>query len=156
MDDVFEDDAAATFQMNRHSELYPHFSWCIWHEGVRLFNDDFPGTFRPLIDLRDACRLKQQHNSYAEGLIDSASNNELRYVASQIEPRIESEHQLSVHFRWVAYHENQRRYFLDALDRRDFKTIRDNFELKQSHNPNAKNMLAGSSNAYIADLVNAL
>jgi len=79
--------------------LYSHLSWCFWHEGVRLFDDSFPGLMRDVGKLRDECVVKQDDNGGAKTLICSASNNELRYALSLIEARVETEHQLSIHFR---------------------------------------------------------
>jgi len=136
--------------------LYIHLSWCFWHEGIRLYDDSFPGIIRDIGKLRRECAEKQEHNAGAQNLINSASNNELKYALSLIEPRIESEHQLSIHFRWVAYHENQRNVFLDALQNGNYGGIRSVFFNYQNHNSNAINLLSCISNAYIKDLIDAL
>lgn len=147
---------ASLIQLVDSSLLYIHTSWCCWHEGVRLFDDGYPGAMLDVNHMRDSFLAKQGHNPQAMSIIHQASNNELRYALSQIEPRVETEHLVSIHFRWVAYHEGQRGTFLDFLEKGQYKEIRDVYCKYQHHNSDARNLLACVSNAYIKDLIDAI
>lgn len=151
-----EHDLLEAANLNRAESLYVHASWCIWHEGVALYDGSFPGALRDIHQLRVECVNKQADNSYASTLIQNATNVELHKVFSNIQPRIDIEHHLGVHLRWVAYHESQRRYFLDALSKRNFVEIRKIYYNHQSHNSNAKYLLQCVNNAYIENMLNNL
>lgn len=151
-----ERDLLEASSLNRVELLYVHASWCIWHEGVPLYDGGFPGAMRDIHQLRTDCVNKQHHHTYARDLIESATNVELHRVFSNIQPRIDVEHHLGVHFRWVAYHEAQRRYFLDALSKRDFTEIRKIYYNHQSHNGDTKFLLQCVNNAYIENMLNNL
>lgn len=149
---------AAMFAVDQE-QLYIHLAWCVWHEEVRLFDDSFPGAQMPLNGdkgVRSLCIEKQGHNGYARNLIENSSNNELQAVLSRIPQRVESERQLSTHFRWVAYHESQRRTILDLADQGDFFKIRDLYHTFQNHNPNARGLLSCISNYQLKQLIDAI
>ena len=136
--------------------LYTHVSWCFWHEGIRLYDDNYPGEICDLSSLRLQITPLQNHNVDAQAIISKASNNELLQVLTLIEPQVEHEHNLSNHFSWVADHESQRSNFYNSLAARDFTRIRSIFHEYQNHNSDARNLLCCVSNLYLENLVNSI
>ena len=136
--------------------LYDHVSWCVWHEGLRLYDDSNPGNLKDVNSIRKGCVNLQQHNDYAKNLINSASNNELSQVMGSIQLGVEHEHQLSEHFRWVAFHEAKRAEILNLLAEGNFSGIRSLYYNHQNHNSNAKHLLSCVSNAYLTDMIDDL
>lgn len=137
-------------------DAFLDFSWCIWHEGVRAYDDGLPGALRDIGAVRGEAIGRQAHNPHAQDLIRAASNDQLILFIAQTRARIYSEFQLVANFRWVAYHEGQRDTFRLLLSRSDFNGIRSLYAGRQNHNPNARALLAGVSNSDIAAIVNAL
>ena len=137
-------------------ETYQHFSWTIWHEGVRAFDDGYPGSNRDINAVRQEAIQRQAHNPHAQDLIRAASNDLLIQYINQTRARVYSEFQLVANFKWVAYHEGQRDQFRTLLSRRDFISIRALYSGRQQHNPNARNLLAAVPNSDIEAIVNAL
>ena len=138
------------------SALFVNFSWCIWHEGERSYDDAYPGGMRDINTIRNEAIALQQHNPPAQDLIRAASNDQLTAMVGQTKARVYGEFQLVGNFQWVAYHEGQRDQFRQDLSRRDFNAIRALYNGRQSHNPNARNLLAAVTNADIEVIVNAL
>lgn len=136
--------------------LYIHLSWCIWHEGVRIFDDTYPGQMRDIHTIRQECVRKQDHNKEAAEMINHASNNLLKKLLFNTVNNVEQEHKLTINFEWVAYHENRRDAFLSYLRDRNFNSIRSTYEAEQSHNPNAHYLLRCVSNYQIEKLINQL
>jgi hypothetical protein len=137
-------------------ETFLAFSWPIWHENVRSFDDGYPGAVRDINTVRNECIAAQSHNSHAQDLIRAASNDQLVQMVYQTRARVYSEFQLIGAFRWVAYHEGQRDQFRLLLSRRDFPGIRSLYSARQNHNPNARHLLNAVSNLDVEALVNAL
>jgi hypothetical protein len=137
-------------------DAFLDFSWCIWHEGVRAFDDGFPGTLRDIGAVRGEAIGRQAHNPHAQDLIRAASNDQLVLFIGQTRARIYAEFQLVANFRWVAYHEGQRDILRALLSQRKFNEIRALYSARQNHNPNARNLLAGVTNLDIAEMINAL
>lgn len=136
--------------------LYVHVAWCFWHEGANLYDGSFPGAIRDVNALRDELEKLQSHNDQVHPIIVNASNDELRYIFSLIEPRAENEHQISANFIWVASHEKQRDTFRDLLAIGNYADIRKVFHDYQSHDVNIKNTLSCVSNFYIKRLIDAI
>lgn len=136
--------------------LYEHVAWCVWHEGLRLYDNGVPGHLNDVNALRNACLKLQQHNGNAGALISAASNNELMSVLGQTESRVEKEHNLTEHFRWVAYHESRRAEMLNLLSEGKYSEIRSLYYNHQNHNSNARHLLSCVSNGYIVGLINDL
>lgn len=136
--------------------LYEHVSWCVWHEGLRLYDDGMPGNLRAVNSIRNGCVNLQNHNNYARKLISSASNYELLEVMEAIQKRVEDEHHLFTHFEWVAFHESKRSDFLNLLAEGKFNEIRSIYYNHQNHNTNAKFLLSCVNNAYIENMINKL
>lgn len=149
-------DASTAASMTTGSQLYIDTSWCFWHEGLRLFDDSFPGRFRPTNTLRQDCIGKQGHNDFAAGLIKNASNRELESVFALVSQHIETQRDVFAHFEWVANHESQRPFFLDRADKGDWLGIREIYSSFQSHNPNARELLNCLSNGQIKDLTDQI
>jgi len=157
--DLLDSEIRAVMLAIDQEQLYIHASWCFWHEGVRLFDDSYPGNFQPTngkYGLRAVCADKQSHNGYAQSLINNSSNNELQGAFFRTSQRVESDHQLSTHFRWVAYHESMRRSFLDLAAQMNFSQIRSDYHDYQAHNSNAKNLLSCISNYQLNLMIDAL
>jgi hypothetical protein len=137
-------------------ETYQNFSWTIWHEGVRAFDQGYPGTIRDINAVRQEAIQRQAHNPHAQDLIRAASNEQLVQFVYQTRGRVYGEFQLVANFQWVAYHEGQRDQFRNLLSQRNFNAIRDLYSGRQQHNPNARNLLAAVSNGDVEAMVNAL
>jgi hypothetical protein len=137
-------------------ETYQHFSWTIWHEGIRAFDDGYPGAIRDINTVRAEAIQRQAHNPHAQDLIRAASNELLVQYIYQTRARVYGEFQLVANFQWVAYHEGQRDQFRNLLGQRSFNSIRVLYSGKQQHNPNARNLLSAVSNADVEAIVNAL
>ncbi|RWO03135.1 MAG: hypothetical protein EOS07_35685 [Mesorhizobium sp.] len=131
-------------------------AWTIWHEGVRIYDDSFPGHVRSINGIRSDAAGKQSHNNEAQNRINNLSNNEIENYIPQITDQIMSTRQLGVHFNWVALHEGKRKNFLDSLANSDFASIRSTYYNAQNHNPDARELLAGLSNRHLKDLIDAL
>jgi hypothetical protein len=137
-------------------ETYQHFSWTIWHEGVRAFDDGYPGAMRDINTVRQEAIQRQAHNPHAQDLIRAASNDLLVQYVNQTRGRVYAEFQLVANFKWVAYHEGQRDQFRLLLSRREFASIRALYSGRQQHNPNARNLLAAVPNSDVEAIVNSL
>jgi hypothetical protein len=137
-------------------DLFVNFSWCIWHEGERSYDDSYPGKMRDITTVRNEAIALQSHNPPAQALIRAASNNQLIAMVAQTRARVYGEFQLVGNFQWVAYHEGARDQFRLLLSKRDFAGIRGLYMAKQAHNPNAKNLLAAVTDADIETIVNGL
>ncbi|MBN1840718.1 MAG: hypothetical protein JW883_00340 [Deltaproteobacteria bacterium] len=137
-------------------ELYINVSWCVWHEGVRIFDDSYPGNMGDIHVIRNECLREQTHNDHAAEMIRRASNNAIKYCLIRTERNVEAEHQLSQNFNWVSWHERRRDDLRAALSRRDFNRIRLIYWAEQEHNPNARHLLSCVSNYWVEQLVNAL
>ncbi len=136
--------------------LYQLVSRCVWHDGLRLYDNDVPGHMKDVNVLRAGCLRLQQHNGAAKELISDASDNELADVLNLIEPSVEKEHNLSGHFRWVAQHASRRTALRDLLAQGKYDEIRSLYYNHQNHNSNARYLLSCVNNGYIADLINRL
>ncbi|GAA4418991.1 hypothetical protein GCM10023187_52960 [Nibrella viscosa] len=143
-------------------ELYANVGWCVWHEGVRLYDDNeqkltgTPGQLRPIEDLRADFLRHQRHNADAYGRIEGAGTEKLRRVINMIPQRTEAERQLWANFEWVAYHERKAGEMRGHLNAGNFAAIRYVYGATQGHNPNAKNLLAAISNDRLRYLVENL
>lgn len=146
--------ATATFVLD--SMAYTDFSWTIWHEGVRLYDFRNPGNYRNVNDIRNDSLGKQGHNSGAQGRITALSNDQLGQMLPRVTSEILNERDVAGHLRWVAHHEGRLKDLRNALGDGDFEEIRRIYSNTQSHNPNARNLLAGISNGKLAELINAL
>jgi len=137
-------------------ETFVNFSWCIWHENVRSFDNNYPGAVRDINTIRNEAIAAQSGNSHAQDLIRAASNEQLLQMVYQTQARVYSEFQLVGNFRWVAYHEGQRDQFRLLLSQKNFNAIRDLYSGKQNHNPNTRHLLNAVSNRDIEVIINAL
>jgi hypothetical protein len=137
-------------------DAYQDFSWTIWHEGVRAFDDGEPGSIRDIEQLRLEAIQKWVHDAEAQELIRAASVRQLVQYVHLTRARVYSEFQLVVNFQWVADREGLREEFRRLLRQRNFNGIRDVYCGCQGHNPNARKLLAAVSNADIEVMVNDL
>jgi hypothetical protein len=137
-------------------DAYQDFSWVIWHEGVRAFDDGDPGALRDIEMVRLEAVKKWVHDTEAQELIRAASAKQLVQYVHLTRARVYSEFQLPVNFQWVADREGLRGEFRTLLGQRNFMGIRDVYCGCQGHNPNARRLLAAVSNADIEVMVNDL
>jgi len=137
-------------------ETFLNFSWCVWHENVRTFDNNYPGAVRDINTVRNEAIAAQTHNPHAQDLIRAATNDQLLQMVFQTRARVYSEFQLVANFRWVAYHEGQRDEFRALLSQRSFDAIRALYAARQDHNPNARHLLNAVSNLDVEVIVNAL
>jgi hypothetical protein len=137
-------------------DAYQDFSWTVWHEGVRAFDDGDPGSMRELEAIRRDAIKKQAHDPEALELIRTASHKQLLQYVHLTRARVYSEFQLAACFAWVAEQEGWREKLRQMLDLRDFAGIRKNYQWRQQQNPNARSLLAAISNAVIEVLVKGL
>lgn len=131
-------------------------AWTVWHEGIRIYDDGFPGSVRAINSIRGDAVGKQSHNDGARDRINNLSNNEIEDYIPNIVDYIYGHLKLEIHFRWVAFHEGRRKDFLNCLDNGDYTGIRAIYSGSQQHNPDARNLLAGVSNGHLKTLVDAL
>lgn len=136
--------------------LYKHVAWCVWHEGLRLYDNGVPGQLKDVSLLRDSCLKLQQHHDAAGALISAASDKELTAVMNQIESRVDHEHNLSGHLRWVAYHAARDAELQNLLSGGKYNEIRSLYYRHLNHNSNARYLLSCVSNGYLAELINGL
>jgi hypothetical protein len=137
-------------------DAYQDFSWTIWHEGVRAFDEGVPGSIRDIEQLRSEAIQKWAHDPEAQELIRAASVSQLVQYVHLTRARVYSEFQLVVNFQWVADREGLRGEFQRLLGQRNFPGIRDVYYGCQGHNLNARKLLAVVSNADIEVMVNDL
>jgi len=136
--------------------LYKHVAWCVWHEGLRLYDNGVPGQLKDLSFLRSSCLKLQQHREAAGALISAASDSELAAVMSQIESRVDREHNLAGHIRWLAYHAARHAELQNLLAEGKYNEIRSLYYRHHNHNSNARFLLSCVSNGYLADLIKGL
>jgi len=136
--------------------LYKHVAWCVWHEGLRLYDNGVPGQRKDVSLLRNSCLKLLAHNETAGALISAASDNELADVMSQIESRVDREHNLSGHVRWVADHAARHAELQNLLSEGKYNEIRSLYYRHLNHNSNARYLLSCVSNGYLADLIKGL
>lgn len=70
--------------------FYQYVSWCVWYDGLRLYDNDVPGHIHGVNVLRAGCLRLQQHNGTAQKLISDATDNELADVLNLIGVRLEN------------------------------------------------------------------
>jgi len=137
-------------------DAYQDFSWTIWHEGVRAFDDGEPGAMRDIETVRLEAIQKWVHDTEAQELIRAASMKQLVRYVHLTRARVYSEFQLVVNFQWVVDREVLREEFRTLLRQRNFAGIRDVYFGCQVNNLNARRLLAAISNADIEVMVNDL
>jgi hypothetical protein len=138
------------------TQTYTDFSWTIWHEGVRIYDDGFPGQYRNIDTIRAEAVGRQHANQGATDRINAASNNELTSYLPLINGEVFNNFLLGQHFQWVAYHEGLLQNFRTWLAQHNFGNIRASYAGREQHNPNAHNLLSAVSDQQIANLINAL
>jgi hypothetical protein len=137
-------------------DAYQDFSWTIWHEGVRAFDDGDPGAIRDIETVRLEAIQKWVRDAEAQEMIRAASAKQLVQYVHLTRARVYSEFQLAVNFEWLADREGLREEFRRLLVQRNFAGIRDVYCGCQGRNPNARKLLAAVSNADIEVMVNDL
>jgi hypothetical protein len=137
-------------------DAYQDFSWTIWHEGVRAFDDGDPGSIRDIESVRLEAIKRWVHDAEAQELIRAASAKQLVQYVHLTRARVYSEFQVAVNFQWVADREGLRAEFRRLLGQRNFAGIRDVYFGCQGHNLNARRLLAAVSNADVEVMVNDL
>ncbi|KIG11243.1 hypothetical protein BurMR1_1903 [Burkholderia sp. MR1] len=140
---------------------FQDFRWTILHEGIRIYDDNFPGSYRNPHDIRGdaAGKQSQPHQNAARERIERMSNDEVVGCLPAIHDEAVQRlmHVPGGDLRWVADHENKRSELLDALAKRDFGDIRGRIYWNaQEHNPNARNLLAAVSNGDLEQMLNKL
>lgn len=139
--------------------LSRHVSWCVWHEGVRIYDDTDPGRFRSVNDFREGCLEMQYRNRRAYNMINRASATTLRAIQEALPDSIPADRALLRNLKWVAFHERQARALRASLAEGDFSDrlegygIRWRYHAYQDHNPNARNLMAAVSNQMIRELI---
>jgi len=136
--------------------LYKHVAWCVWHEGLRLYDNGAPGQLKEVSFLRSSCLKLLAHHGAAGALISAASDNELTAVMSQIESRVDREHNLSGHVRWVAYHAARHAELQNLLSEGKHNEIRSIYYRHLNHNSNARYLLSCVSHGYLTVLIKGL
>jgi len=146
--------------VNRQS-LKQNVKWCIFHEGCRVYTVQQAGddpSNQQVADigwLRGCFMDKQGHNQAAQDEIRNANDALLKDVTIEAAKEVPGEFQLDENLQWVVYHEGQMVAFRQMNARSDFEGIRSVYFDKQSHNPNAANLLSAVTNQYIRDWINA-
>ena len=136
--------------------LYKHVAWCVWHEGLRLYDNGVPGQLKEVSFLRSSCLKLLAHHGAAGALISAASDNELTAVMSQIESRVDREHNLSGHVRWVANHTARHAELQNLLSEGKYNEIRSLYYRHLNHNSNARYLLSCVSHGYLTVLIKGL
>jgi hypothetical protein len=137
-------------------DAFQDFSWAIWHEGVRAFDDGDPGSMREMEMVRLEAIQTWVQDAEAQELIRAASIRQLVQYVHLTRARVYSEFQLVENFQWVADREGLREEFRRLLSQRNFAGIRDVYCGCQGHNLNARKLLAALSNGDIEVMVNDL
>ena len=146
--------------VNRQS-LEQNVKWCIFHEGCRVYTVQTAGedpTNQQVADigwLRTCFMDAQRDNQAAQNEIRNANDDLLADVTMQAANEIPGEFQLDGALQWVAYHEGQMVAFREMNAASNFEGIRSVYFDKQSHNPNAANLLSAVTNQYIRNWINA-
>jgi hypothetical protein len=137
-------------------DAFQDFSWAIWHEGVRAFDDGDPGSMREMETVRLEAIQKWVEDPEAQELIRGASMKQLVQYVYLTRARVYSEFQLVENVEWIADRESLREEFKRLLKQRNFAGIRDIYFGSQGHNLNARRLLAAVSNGDIEVMVNDL
>lgn len=143
---------------SQSAELVQHVTWCIFHEGCRVFvptslGHPPAGVQRSINDLRECFLATQRHNSSATALIKSATDSELQDIVSQAVKDIPNQFPLRENFEWVATHEGELGAFRRLDQAGQYEGIRAIYSSRQAHNPNARNLLAAVADTTIHELV---
>lgn len=148
------------FQAGQHPDyvspdsLDIHVAWCVWHEGVPLYQDGLP------IDaFRQACMAKQEHNGVARGMVELASNNELNAALDRMHtyfsnPENGGYQMLNFHLSWVLHHKKRRAEVLNFLDKGDIRSIRAIYMGEQGHHPHVHFLIQAADDATVTRLLN--
>jgi hypothetical protein len=142
----------------QNPDVVQHVTWCIFHEGCRVFVPSTPGrppedAKRQISELRDCFLATQRHNPSATVLVKSASDAELQEIVSQAVTTIPDQFHLRENFQWVAIHEGELGAFRRLDQAGQYEGIRAIYSARQAHNPNARNLLAAVSDKTIHELV---
>lgn len=130
-------------------------AWVFWHEGVRLYDENLPGSIRALTVLRPEWLGKQGQNGAARAAFESTPDDRLIRLLGQVPSFVERDFLVATHFDWTAQHENQLANYRTWVAERKFGLIRSTYAEKQG-NPNQHNLLAAMSNGWIQQRVAAL
>lgn len=137
-------------------DLYTNVRWAIFHEGCNVFDvRSEPGddALAPAAERRACYLAVQRHNTEASQVIANATDDALDEVATRAAADIPKAFNLREHLLWVMDHEGQRGAFRRLVRDGQFPTVRFVYRRLQSHNDNARNLLAAVSNAQLRDLV---
>lgn len=142
-------------------EAKEHIGWCIWHEGVAVFEpysvaQSVPEDLRPIHDIRSEMMSLQAHNTQAMRLITATNDDGLKSLILECCAEIPGQYNLREHFRWVCYHEGWMPEFRVWSASNNFQGIRGKYHEKQEHNPNARSLLACLRDSEIRSLVDSL
>lgn len=143
---------------SQSAELVQHVTWCIFHEGCRVFLPTTPGhppagVQHSINDLRECFLATQRHNPSATALIKAATDSELQDIVSQAVNGIPNQFNLRDNFEWVAIHEGELGAFRRLDQAGQYEGIRAIYSSRQAHNPNARNLLAAVADTTIHELV---
>ncbi len=140
--------------------LKQNVKWAIFHEGCRVYTIQNAGqdpAYQQMANigwLRGCYMDVQSHNQRAQDEIRNANDDLLTTATLQAASEIPGEFQLDGALEWVAYHEGQMVQFRALNAKADFEGIRNIYFDKQSHNPNAGNLLSAVTNQYIRNWIN--
>jgi hypothetical protein len=130
-------------------------AWCFWHEGERLYDDNFPGQIRDVNALRNECLARQAHNGSVYNSIKATPNDVLAGLLQQVEPYVQKNFDIKGNFGWTAHHEHAIGNYRNWEAQGNYNAIRSTYGSLQGHNPNARNLLAATSNGSIKNMIDA-
>jgi hypothetical protein len=133
---------------------YIDLRWTVLHEGNLLFVGNAPRSINEIRNDAMGFESHNKHQAAAKARIAKASNNEVRAYVTCIQETAKAE--LVQHLGWVAVHEGQLEVLRDDQDKGRFDDIRSVYFNYQSHNPDARNLMAGVSNEDISEIIDGL
>lgn len=127
--------------------------WSIANEGVRVFDDSYPGNRRASADLRNDIRATHRTHAAALKILDASSPEELDAVIAAVttDPRLEAAIRGNLH--WVLFHERLAAEMEADLKAKKFEDIRSRYLAAEGHNHEVGNLLAALSNRELEGVV---
>jgi len=125
-------------------------TWSVAHEGCNVYAND---RVRSVDELRSCYVSVESRNANDRNLLLIASPDEIMQATRAGVARAKSEFDVVDNMNWVLIHEGMLDQFRQLLEARKFADIRLYYKARQSHNPNARNLLSALSDSELSALI---
>jgi len=143
---------AASGALDMSAEDYVNAGWCVWHEGVRVYDAELPGRRLPPPMIRQQCLGVQAHNPRAQSVVSAVSDEQLSAILTVLGWAVEKRFDLPRHFAEVMK-SGYGTEFSKLVEQGNYEEVRRIFGRVTQYEPNVRNLLAAVSNQRIRELV---